>query len=162
MTVERANFTRELAQRVQEEDTYMLHKYVDSEPMPLKTPAMINISVNMPLAEKSMRTLQAAPQSSVDDLIVAAFKKFSSFSQTAKGKSPSEYILKVTGYQDFLFGPEPIIYYDYIRRSLSKETDIVLSLVETSEIVKQYPKERIDYVSIVDKVCRKKKKKKCL
>jgi hypothetical protein len=89
---------------------------------------------------------------SVDDLIVASFKKFSSFSQTAKGKSPTEYILKVTGFQDFLFGPEPIIYYDYIRRSLSKETDIVLSLVETTEIVKQYPKERIDYVSIVDKV----------
>jgi hypothetical protein len=58
----------------------------------------------------------------------------------------------VTGFQDFLFGPEPIIYYDYVRRSLSKETDVVLSLVETSEIVKQYPKERIDYVSIVDKV----------
>ncbi len=153
MTVERANFTRELAQRVQEEDTYMLHKYVDSEPMPLKLPAMINISVNMPLAEKSMRTLQASPQSSVDDLIVAAFKKLCSFSQTAaKGKVPGDYILKVTGFQDFLFGPEPIIYYDYVRRSLSKEMDIVLSLVETAEIVKQYPKERIDYVSIVDKV----------
>jgi hypothetical protein len=153
MTVERAKFTKELAQRVQEEDTYMLHKYVDSEPMPLKVPAMINISVNMPLAEKSMRTLQASPQSSVDDLIVAAFKKFCAFSQTAaKGKVPGDYILKVTGFQDFLFGPEPIISYDYVRRSLSKEMDIILSLVETSEIVKQYPKERIDYVSIVDKV----------
>jgi hypothetical protein len=121
--------------------------------MPLKLPANINISVNMPLAEKSTRTLQVSPQTCLDDVIVAAFKKFSSFSrQEAKGKSPGDYVLKVTGYQDFLFGSDPIIYYDYIRRCLSKEQDIILSLVETQEIVKQYPKEKIGYVSIVDKV----------
>ena len=42
----------------------------------------------------------------------------------------AENFLKVTGFQDFLFGQDPIIYYDYIRRCLSKEQDIVRSLVE--------------------------------
>lgn len=152
MTVERANFTKELSTQIQEEATYMLHKYVDSEPMPLRVPPSISININLPLQEKATRGLQASANSSVDELIVAAFRKFQAFSKAAEGKKPEDYILKVTGYQDFLFGPEPIIYYDYIRRCLSKEQDIVLSLVETNEIVKQYPKEQIGYISIVDKV----------
>ena len=57
----------------------------------------------------------------------------------------------MTGYQDFLFGEDPLIYYDYVRRCISKEQDIVLSLVETAKIVARYPQEKIDYVSIVDK-----------
>jgi hypothetical protein len=38
MTVERASFTKELATQIREEETYMLHKYVDAEPMPLRLP----------------------------------------------------------------------------------------------------------------------------
>ncbi len=45
----------------------------------------------------------------------------------------------MTGFQDFLFGEDQLIYYDYIRRCISKEQDIVLSLVEKAIIVAQYP-----------------------
>lgn len=38
MTVERAAFTKELSMQILEEETYMLHKYVDAEPMPLRLP----------------------------------------------------------------------------------------------------------------------------
>ncbi len=38
MTMERALFTKELSMQIAEEETYMLHKYVDAEPMPLRLP----------------------------------------------------------------------------------------------------------------------------
>ena len=153
MTVARKEFSAELSQKMEEEENmYMLHKYVDSEPMPLKLPAEVTLVICLP-RDGIKKRLRVKPKTIVDEVIGLAFTKYIAvFPQVAEEKKAEDYILKVTGYQDFLFGPDELVFYDYVRRCISKEQEIVLSLVEREEIVKLHPQEKVDYESIVDEV----------
>lgn len=62
MTMERALFTKELSMQIAEEETYMLHKYVDAEPMPLRLPVSMKRALVSPLVRLT-RTRNRRPPS---------------------------------------------------------------------------------------------------
>lgn len=86
----------------------------------------------------------------MEDAINKIFRKFSLVDKAnSQGKGPEDYVLKATGFREFLLPNKVIgntqqlttktdgfklIDYDYIRKCISKKMQIELTLVDVSEL----------------------------
>ncbi len=72
----------------------------------------------------------------VNKTIEDAFKKFQMRKMVPDGKDPQDYILKVTGFEEYLYGMHKTIEFDCIRSLLQKQLDVrITSFVLLCELI---------------------------
>ena len=113
---------------VKEEESFMLHKYLYAEPLPPNLPKSMIVVCFIPGFEvNSRKKILVKVSDTANEVKEKCFSKFLRDKRFANKKS-SEFILKVRGYQDFLFGNEQMMEYDYVRRCICKNEGEKLSL----------------------------------
>lgn len=150
---EREEVIRKAAQAQGESkyDTSFLPQYRESEPLPLNVPDSFNILAYQPADEKdevlaSTQTFNVTRNQTVAELKSKMFRKYKGTHPLATG-TEDDYILKVTGYKEYLIGSHKILSYDYIRKCLGKKVTPVLSLVPLKEVDLMIPEPVEDSVA---------------
>lgn len=128
----------------------VLPEYLIGEPMPLIIPENVKIVGHFPGDMKG--TVSARPVDTSNQLQEVLFNKFirSLGEEKAGGKSAADYVLKVTGFEEYLYGDSQLISYDYIRRMISKGEQIEISLIPLEALEEQIKELSSTYTSIVD------------
>eukprot|EP01102_Stenamoeba_stenopodia_P009925 TRINITY_DN2950_c0_g1_i3.p1 TRINITY_DN2950_c0_g1~~TRINITY_DN2950_c0_g1_i3.p1 ORF type:complete len:1114 (+),score=230.47 TRINITY_DN2950_c0_g1_i3:111-3452(+) len=124
------------------EKTYF-PRYMDTEPLPLVTPNSILFTCHFITDDQMRSQLSCKPTDTADCLIEKAFKKICMAYKDMQQKTSKEFILKVTGFKEFLYGDTHIISYDYIRKCLSKELPISLTLFHKETLLKSLREEEV-------------------
>ena len=128
----------------------LLPSYSHNEPMPLIVPESILLSVYLRDDATSVR-LSVSPLITSEALLQKVFQKYSrTQGDQAVGKSEKDYTLKATGYQEYFYGKHQLIGYDYIRKCVSNQVDIDLSLIALSQIEDLLQSLSQTYHSLVD------------
>ena len=114
---------------------FFLPEYLFGEPMPLTLIEDLVIIANVPTTETE-EVLQGSFKLVVRSVMRACqlqdqiFQKFKRVCRTGnKDLDVGDFVLKVTGFQEYLLGNSQLISYDYVRRCISKGEDIALSFV---------------------------------
>jgi hypothetical protein len=105
------------------------------------------------ISHTNIVTVHLDPTLEVEDARAKIFKKFSLIDIVhSQGKSPCDYVLKATGFREYLLpnleignrhhlspksGGFKLLDYDYIRRCISKNQQIELTLVDSTEVHSQ-------------------------
>jgi hypothetical protein len=135
-------------------DTSFLPQYRESEPLPLNLPNSFIILAYQPADEKdevqtSTQKFSVTREQTVAELKSNMFRKYKGTHPLATG-TEEDYILKVTGYKEYLIGSHKILSYDYIRKCLSKKVTPILSLVPLKDVDLMIPEPVED--SVVDMI----------
>jgi hypothetical protein len=156
-----------LRARTQMQDTELQQFiYSEGEPLPLVVPSKVFILAQLPGDTSIRKRIDVDPQLVVEEIRNQVFQKFSMIDKVnSNGKFPDMYVLKVTGYSEYLVNNVQVsgekrlsahmdgfklLDYDYIRKCISKKQQIILSLVEASELSEQISEVVED--SIIDKL----------
>ena len=131
---------------------FMLPEYLFGEPMPLSLIEDIVVSSNFPVSDDAslgnvkvvVKSVLTAMQ--VKETIFTKYKR--SIGET--DLTADDFILKVTGFQEYLYGNSQLISYDHIRRCISKNEQIQLSLVPLSSLEDLLQQVSVTHDSIVD------------
>mmetsp|Transcript_419 Transcript_419/g.1446 ORF Transcript_419/g.1446 Transcript_419/m.1446 type:complete len:1166 (-) Transcript_419:175-3672(-) len=128
----------------------VLPEYLIGEPMPLIVPEMFKIVAHFP--GDMSGTVSARPVDRADQLQVTIFNKYirTVGAEQAAGKKVEQYVLKVTGFKEYLYGQSQLIAYDFIRKAISKAELIEISLVPIADIEDLLSDLSATYSSIVD------------
>jgi len=139
-------------------NTNYLPQYRESEPCPPNVPSTLIIHCYLPGSYEKVSIISIASDLTVKEVTEKIFDKYRKTDPVATANTTCEdYILKVTSFKEYLIGQHPILSYDYIRKTISKEGKITLSLLEISDIDLQIPE--YAEASVSDMVlCRKKLK----
>jgi len=107
---------------------FHLREYILGEPVPLIVPESLRIQANLPgdiKATVDVRSVERA--STLRDMIFNKYKRLAG--GIPEDTQAKDFILKVTGYQEYLFDNSQLLSYDHVRRCLSKDHPIELTLV---------------------------------
>ena len=113
-------FGKELNKQIKEEQTYMLHKYLFGEPIIPNPPKNFVILVySNGSKEHGGKKISVGSKERACDVIEKSHKKYCIVNKALSKKSHTKFVLKVRGFQDFIFGEELLENFDYIRRCMS-------------------------------------------
>ena len=123
-------------------------RYLNFEPAPFCLSPMLVISISINSTNAMSKKLRVSSQISADELTAQAVKKMRTrWPDQFQG---DQFLLKVAGFEDFIYGTEEICQFDHIRQCISQDKEVMLSLIEKSdqeEEVKQH-------ASLVDQILR--------
>eukprot|EP01087_Luapelamoeba_hula_P016091 TRINITY_DN4916_c0_g1_i1.p1 TRINITY_DN4916_c0_g1~~TRINITY_DN4916_c0_g1_i1.p1 ORF type:complete len:1562 (+),score=232.28 TRINITY_DN4916_c0_g1_i1:66-4751(+) len=135
-----------------------LPQYRESEPLPLEQPQKITFEATLPIKDQRVSTVSCLFDQPVSEVTAMVWSKFKLKDPSAASSGPEDFILKVTGLLEYMFGEDPLSTYDYIRRCVGKKQKINLSLVPLAQVDLLIPTPQHD--SIVDTIiCREKQQK---
>ena len=98
--------------------------------MPLNMPEMLIIAVSFQGAGSMTTMVSIRPVERASKLLDVIFNKYvRTIGEKAVGLKVDNFILKFTGFQDYLYGENQLITYDHIRRCISKQEQIAVSLI---------------------------------
>eukprot|EP01103_Thecamoeba_quadrilineata_P016510 TRINITY_DN5541_c0_g2_i1.p1 TRINITY_DN5541_c0_g2~~TRINITY_DN5541_c0_g2_i1.p1 ORF type:complete len:1076 (+),score=197.79 TRINITY_DN5541_c0_g2_i1:18-3245(+) len=103
-------------------------EYVRNEPLPMTIPPKILFLCYFPNGRGTTQ-LAVKPTDTSDEITLMVIKKFEKTYPQEQGKSALDYILKVTGKEEYLLGQTQAIDYDFIRKGSSKSSAIEVSLI---------------------------------
>lgn len=140
-------------------DTSFLPQYRESEPLPLNLPNSFIILAYQPADEKdevqtSTQKFSVTRNQTVAELKSNMFRKYKGTHPLATG-TEEDYIVKVTGFKEYMIGSHKILSYDYIRKCLSKKVTPILSLVPLKDVDLMIPEPVED--SVVDMILSREK-----
>ena len=119
--------------------------------MPLIVPESIIINVYLPGIEEMFVSLSVSPLLTSERLLEKIFHKYMrTVGEKASGKTIDQYVIKSTGFQEYFYGTNQLIGYDYFRKLVSTQKNVVLSLIEISSIEDLLQSLTSTYHSIVD------------
>ena len=107
--------------------------------MPLNIPESIRIFAHFPTADKQGETIRVGIEvRSVEHVYKVRNMIFKKYKKTIRDDSDTlnenEFILKVTGSQEFLFGASQLLSYDYVRKKISLAQPLDLTFIKISEL----------------------------
>ena len=132
---------------------HMLPEYLFGEPMPLSLIEDIVLTANFVVtgtAEMSSVKLVTKPVLTAIQVKEMIFDKYKRRNVGESDLTAEDFILKVTGYQEYMYGSSQLISYDHIRRCISKKDPIELTLVPLSQIEELLQQVSVTHDSIVD------------
>ena len=152
---------------MKDERVQLLPEYLFGEPMPLTVCEELVISVNFP--ENGQHNLNGCCKvtvravETVNSLKKLIFRKYriTLGAELASKTTEDDYILKVTGFQEYLYGDSQLISYDHIRRCISNYSSkgnkfdsepIELTLVPLIDLEETLKELSNTYDSIVDQL----------
>ena len=123
--------------------------------MPLSIIEDVVITVSFPLSEQtneiSTKKIEVRPVLMAYQVRDVIFGKISrTAGGTFDGVNAEDFILKVTGFQEYLYGNSQLISYDYIRKCISRNDSICISLVPLSSLERVLSEASETQQSIVD------------
>eukprot|EP01102_Stenamoeba_stenopodia_P009928 TRINITY_DN2950_c0_g4_i1.p1 TRINITY_DN2950_c0_g4~~TRINITY_DN2950_c0_g4_i1.p1 ORF type:complete len:949 (+),score=178.17 TRINITY_DN2950_c0_g4_i1:889-3735(+) len=123
-------------------NTLNLPEYRRAEVPPANLPEKIELSCNLPSDDGGdiMKTKLLLANQTVQSLRDTIFQKLKTKNpKAAKGKTSNDFVLKVTGFSDWLLTDNAMLFeYDHICKCLSKSQDIELSLIEKTTAASLY------------------------
>eukprot|EP00301_Raphidiophrys_heterophryoidea_P003105 c11415_g1_i1.p1 GENE.c11415_g1_i1~~c11415_g1_i1.p1 ORF type:complete len:1225 (+),score=358.02 c11415_g1_i1:46-3720(+) len=102
-----------------------------TSPVPPTAPETFLVKVRMP-EQDVLVTCKVETKDSVDDTISAAYQKLRLKMMIAEDRRPTEFIFKLTGFEEYLFGSRRLIEYDCIRSPLKRQQEVDLSMWDLS------------------------------
>ena len=135
---------------IEEDETYVLHEYKDTIPLPPNIPSELKLCIHLPIQDgKAISTIICSPSDDVSKVIQSCCEKLKSIDNSIT--RAQDYLLKCTGHQSFFINGK-MLDFDYVRDCLSKHKPVELSIVSKTELMKNYPREKVVTQGIVDKV----------
>ena len=131
-----------------EGQAFMLHEYVDVEPMPPVVPKKIMISLRLPIGQ-GMVAME--PSDTVEQVLEKACAKIRRTDPKRKD-TPEQYLIKETGRQSFMLDRLPMLRYDYVRNQICAEKPVLLSLVDKESTLNMYSDQKASTSSFMDLV----------
>ena len=140
--------------RDEEDRIHGLPMFLLNEPLPLDIPEALNIVCHFPTANNANSKINCdvrATATTVRAMAITKFKRVLGQDQSATIR-PEDYLLKFTGYQDYLHGPYKLIEFDHVRRRISSKGVLELSLVLRAPLQQYLEELHQPYRSMVDEV----------
>lgn len=132
--MKKESFKEYEADMIKNEKIKLLPEYILGEPMPLHLPEKVLVMAHLPKSEGIYLTIQVRVVDQAFKVRTAIFEKYKN--NYLKGGHYSsgdigidkDYILKVTGYQEYLYGENQLLAYDYVRKHLNLYPDSQIPL----------------------------------
>ncbi len=118
----------------------VLPSYTGCEPMPLSQEKSFILQCNLPASSSAaVCSIAFSGEEPIDDLKATVFRKLSRLEPVLRNDTPDDYVFKLTGFHDYLYGPHRVMDFDCVRKCVSKRESVVLSLVPKEELRKLFP-----------------------
>eukprot|EP01103_Thecamoeba_quadrilineata_P013540 TRINITY_DN3788_c0_g1_i1.p1 TRINITY_DN3788_c0_g1~~TRINITY_DN3788_c0_g1_i1.p1 ORF type:complete len:1188 (-),score=230.45 TRINITY_DN3788_c0_g1_i1:129-3692(-) len=109
--------------------TNVYPEYVHNEPLPMNVPSKVVLLCYFPNGNGTTQ-LAVKPFDTAEEVTVMVFKRYEKMiADREEGKTERDYILKVTGKEEYVRGPTKIIDFDFIRKGLSINSILEVSLL---------------------------------
>mgnify|MGYP003643190836 CR=1 FL=1 len=137
LTIERMKYYKQRTKELEQDTLHLPRYYARSLPDAVHH-GKVKLEGHLYLPDKNSvrKTMMVDASATVEDVTDQLFVAISKTvpAGTVDGQSSAGYILKVPGLQEFLYGPIPIMQFDFIRDAVSSDSKISLRLIRKDEL----------------------------